>query len=582
MVVSTQLSWTARAAALGCCSLAAVVLATGTAQPAWAAIVWQIDGASGNNVVSDPLGTGTDGLAIHHIFGVEYLVVAGGGGGGAGGRSAGGGGGAGGLLTNVYGTPLGITADTYPVVVGAGGTRGIRAGEQWGRRGQPSSAFGLTAIGGGGGAYSGGGSNQTAGGSGGGDHSRDDNRAGSGTEGQGNAGGRGAGDLDARAAGGGGGGAGAPGGNATSSSAGHGGAGAENSITGASVLYAGGGGGAALSPATPGSGAAEGGDGGHGGAGSHAQPNTGSGGGGGTDDNDGGDGGSGIVVIRYEGDPAATGGTVVTDSVPGSTVHSFAIGGSTTSGQFEFDMRGVDLDARLGTTITAPISGAGGLTYTGPGRLTLAADNDYTGATLAEGGALLVNGSLPNTSAVTVESGAVLGGIGAIGGPTTIRGRHTPGASAGVQTFFSDLTYDAGAEIVWDLFGNTNAQQTPAVFDQVAVGGDLDFASPTAFILSFDAPGSEVDWADPFWQNNHNWLVYDLAGTTSNFENLALAGDAWLDAAGAGLNTVHPIASFSLYQGGHNVFLSYAVPEPGTWLMLLAAAACGLLVRRRR
>jgi hypothetical protein len=47
-------------------------------------------------------------------------------------------------------------------------------------------------------------------------------------------------------------------------------------------------------------------------------PNTGGGGGG-----SGGAGGSGIVIIRYSGSQAATGGTVTTPSPGAYTVHTF-------------------------------------------------------------------------------------------------------------------------------------------------------------------------------------------------------------------------------------------------------------------
>jgi hypothetical protein len=122
---------------------------------------------------------------------VEYLLVAGGGG-GATDADVGGGGGGGGLLT---GTTT-VTAQTYAVVVGAGGTRGsgpdntgVGGGANGGNGGNTTFA-GLTAVGGGGGGTRN--SNGLAGGSGGGggDASRP---GGAGTPGQGFAGGAGPG-----------------------------------------------------------------------------------------------------------------------------------------------------------------------------------------------------------------------------------------------------------------------------------------------------------------------------------------------------------------------------------------------------
>ena len=82
-----------------------------------------------------------------------------------------------------------------------------------------------------------------------------------------------------------------------------GGAGTANSITGASVTYAGGGGGGGVPGASPGAGGSGGGGAGNasGGAGTAGTVNTGGGGGGGASPGcggGGGAGGSGIVVLR--------------------------------------------------------------------------------------------------------------------------------------------------------------------------------------------------------------------------------------------------------------------------------------------
>jgi len=60
------------------------------------------------------------------------------------------------------------------------------------------------------------------------------------------------------------------------------------------------------------------------------------------------------------------------------------------------------------------------LAKTGAGTFTLAGVNTYTGATTVSNGTLLVNGSLAAGSAVTVLTGAMLGGTGTIGGSVTL------------------------------------------------------------------------------------------------------------------------------------------------------------------
>jgi len=217
---------------------------------------------------------------------IEYLIIAGGGAGAADGSTTNGngGGGAGGFIP---GSAL-LTAQTYAVVVGAGGVGALSANAV---TGGDSSFNSITADGGGGGGYyvntpgegggSGGGGGATAGAGGGVT-----------TAGFGNSG-----EAGYSGGGGGGGGAGEDGG---TDATGQGGDGLASSITGSSVTRAGGGGGSIPSGTAKVGGAGGGGAGGSGGAGTDGSANTGSGGGAGVSGGESGSGGSGIVIIRYK------------------------------------------------------------------------------------------------------------------------------------------------------------------------------------------------------------------------------------------------------------------------------------------
>ena len=217
---------------------------------------------------------------------IEYLIIAGGGAGAADGSTTNGngGGGAGGYIP---GSAL-LTAQTYAVVVGAGGVGALSANAV---TGGDSSFNSITADGGGGGGYY---VNTPGegGGSGGGGGATSGAGGGVTTAGFGNAG-----EAGYSGGGGGGGGAGEVGG---TDATGQGGDGLASSITGSSVTRAGGGGGSIPSGTAKVGGDGGGGAGGSGGAGTDGSANTGSGGGAGVSGGESGSGGSGIVIIRYK------------------------------------------------------------------------------------------------------------------------------------------------------------------------------------------------------------------------------------------------------------------------------------------
>ena len=248
---------------------------------------------------------------------VDYLVVAGGGGGASGAGGAGGGGAGGyrfsdGTASGCYSagpSPLGatglsVTAQTYPISVGAGGRAGSNSPSPGydGGTGANSIFSTITSAGGGGGRESPSRTDGNGGSGGGGSYQTTSGGSGNTppvSPPQGNDGGSGAIPGAYNTSGGGGGGAGAvggPGPTGTSSRAGAGGAGLANSINASAVTRASGGnghgqaGGNVTNPTpTPGGGGA---------SGSSGTANTG--GGGGSNAPGGGAGGSGVVIIRYK------------------------------------------------------------------------------------------------------------------------------------------------------------------------------------------------------------------------------------------------------------------------------------------
>jgi autotransporter-associated beta strand protein len=100
------------------------------------------------------------------------------------------------------------------------------------------------------------------------------------------------------------------------------------------------------------------------------------------------------------------------------------------AGNGRFDLNGAELTVggnNLSTAVTGVLAGDGSLTGTslikvGTGTLTLAGINTYTGATIVDDGALVVNGSIAASSAVTVNNGGILGGGGTVSSTTVNAG----------------------------------------------------------------------------------------------------------------------------------------------------------------
>lgn len=225
------------------------------------------------------------------------------------------------------------------------------------------------------------------------------------------------------------------------------------------------------------------------------------------------------------------------------------------------------------TSFGGSISGAGTLAKSGTGNFTLGAGSTAApaGGTLIDGGRLLVNGSL--SGSVAVHSGGSLGGSGTIttnGGSAIVAlgGTLAPGASAAgnLTVILGGGELDLGAALAPLASGALLFELgSLAVSDKVTLsGGSLNIGSG---LLEFD------DFA--FTQ-----LAGFAPGTYTLFDgNSSIVGTLGASQSGVIGNF---LGDLSFADGGRDLILTVAVPEPGTLVSLLGGLGILALRRRRR
>ena len=221
--------------------------------------------------------------------------------------------------------------------------------------------------------------------------------------------------------------------------------------------------------------------------------------------------------------------------------------------------------------------------------MNLTGANTYTGTTTVTGGTLLVNGSTANGSAVTVNSSGTLGGNGTVGGSVTVNGTLSPGNSPGTLSTGAE-TWNPGGNYNWQVLSANGTAGTG--YDTIAITGNLSLSglSPSGKfninLWSLSSIGPDVSGNATNFNNasNYTWTIASTTGGSilgfdrANF-NINTGQTNGTGGFSNGLNG----GSFDLLVSGNNLNLTFtAVPEPSTWVAMVALLCAGGILRLRK
>ena len=258
------------------------------------------------------------------------------------------------------------------------------------------------------------------------------------------------------------------------------------------------------------------------------------------------------------------------------------------------------------TDINGNITGAGGLTKTGAGTVTLNAAQTFTGKTTVSQGTLALGAgaSLASTNinlgisgegtldvtalsgGITIGVGQTLAGYGTVKGNTTIAsgGTLAPGNSPGILNFDGNLTLNSNSTSIFEVAGLGGAGASDG-FDQALVSGDLTYGGD----LKISIAGSYNNATGAFGGNIFQFGV-DRNSGSFNTVQYSLNGSAYTDLFYHDASNTWQIWNDAFSAQGDNGYIGInlntgyltVVPEPASWALFVGGVSTVLIFRRRK
>jgi len=234
----------------------------------------------------------------------------------------------------------------------------------------------------------------------------------------------------------------------------------------------------------------------------------------------------------------STAGTLTLNGsiTPNTTARTLDLRGAA-SGMINGDI----LDAAAPNTLA-------GIAKSEAGKWTLNGNNSITGNTTVSAGSLFINGQHA-TGAVSVSSGATLGGRGTILAPITVSGTLSPGDGFGTLQSNNSISFATTSRLRWELGNNSLSG------DLASTSGTVTVTSGARIDVVLNAAGSTVNYIGSFWRSPRSFPVITGSALTGSFT----LGTVSTDSGGRATATY---GSFSLQHTATGVNLLWT-PIPG-------------------
>jgi autotransporter-associated beta strand protein len=317
--------------------------------------------------------------------------------------------------------------------------------------------------------------------------------------------------------------------------------------------------------------------------------------------------GSGGIVLGTAGSTNAVAignGSVTTTpiiaaSAPWSSSAAMTLANNVSGGRPTFQTQD-SLGNAQNIVLSGTLNGSGGLTKTGSGVLTLSGADSYAGTTHDNAGTLIVSGAIAGTSAAFVSSGATMEVDGSVNSSalTTLNGGKLDGTGSvgGITTTASDGSTlapglsSAGTPAAGVLTANGAVTlDSSAIFSirlGVATAGDNDQLSvPGANTVTLNGATLQLNIGSFASQTDGMLYVLINGDSTGNGQ---ITGQFAQSGSVVGSNGYVYDIFYNVNAGntgvGNDVDLELiaAVPEPGTWAMLIAGIGMLIVWRRSR